>query len=102
MDYIGHGDGGDHGCDPRCDGCHGEGADSCVMCVNHAHFDSRGFCVCDEYWCGASCSDYDYSNPYGEPNDYPDSGDEMVLGYDSFFDDYDNELEYYEGCYDGY
>ena len=72
------------------------------MCVNHAHFDSRGFCVCDEYWCGAACSEYDYSNPYGEPNDHPDSHDEMTLGYDMFFDDYDNELEYYEGCYDGY
>jgi hypothetical protein len=87
MDFVGsQGSSGKYGCDPRCNGCRGTGADRCITCVNNAHFDSRGFCVCDEYWRGESCSIYDYNDVYGDSHDYK----------------YENRAGYYPNTHDGY
>ena len=54
-----HGDD-DHGepdeCDPKCaGGCTGPTAMDCVRCVEHAHLDPYGACVCDAYYGGIDC-----------------------------------------------
>jgi hypothetical protein len=38
--------------------------------VKNAHKDSRGYCVCDEYWRGESCGVYDFHDVYGKDFDY--------------------------------
>jgi proprotein convertase subtilisin/kexin type 5 len=43
-------------CFPTCKTCNGPYATDCVSCVDNAHKDMYGNCVCSEYWTGLSCT----------------------------------------------
>jgi len=40
-------------------GCTGGHAEDCVYCNDHAHRNDLNECVCDDYWGGEQCHDYD-------------------------------------------
>lgn len=56
----------DHNCDKYtgvcndvCDGCFGDSALDCIVCIDHAHKDTTGACICDADYLDGLCVDFD-------------------------------------------
>jgi hypothetical protein len=59
----------DKSCHPRCRGCIGQDLKDCIECIENAHKDIYGYCMCDEGFYGSSCMAQNHFGFYDGPCD---------------------------------